>query len=42
MAGKVKTWVWVVVGLFVCGVLFLVAVGAMGYYFVRRTIDTGR
>ena len=40
MAGKVKTWVWVVVGLFLCGLLFLVAVGAMGYYFVRRTIDT--
>ena len=40
MAGKVKTWVWVVVGIFVTGLLFLVAVGAAGYYFVRQTIDT--
>ena len=39
MAGKVKTWVWVVVGLFAVGLLFLVAVGAAGYFFVRQTID---
>ena len=40
MAGKVKTWVWVVAGIFVAGLLFLVALGAAGYYFVRQTIDT--
>lgn len=42
MAGKVKTWVWVVLGLFVCGVLFLIGVGAVGYYVVRQTFDTER
>ncbi len=40
MAGKVKTWVWVVAGLFVCGLLFLIAVGVAGYYVVRQTIAT--
>lgn len=40
MAGKVKTWVWVVVGLFVLGILFLIAVAATGFFVFRQTIDT--
>ena len=39
MAGKVKTWVWVVVGLVVCGILCLVAVAAAGLWFAKSHID---
>ena len=39
MAGKVKTWVWVVVGLVVCGILCLVAMAAAGLWFAKTHID---
>ena len=39
MAGKVKTWVWVVVGLVVCGVLCLVAMAAAGLWFAKTHIN---
>lgn len=40
MAARVKTWVWVVGGLFALGLLFLIAVAATGYFVFRQTIDT--
>jgi len=40
MAGKVKTWVWVVVGLFVVGVLCVIAMAGVGFYFFTRHIET--
>lgn len=36
---KVKTWVWVVVGVFVTGVLGLVAMAAAGFWFAKTHID---
>jgi hypothetical protein len=39
MAGKVKTWVWVVVGLVVCGILCLVAMAAAGLWFAKTHIN---
>lgn len=40
MAGKVKTWVWVVVAIAVVGVLALVAVAGIAAYYVSRHIET--
>jgi hypothetical protein len=40
VAGKVKTWVWVVVAAAVLCVLGLVAVAGIGFYFVSRHIET--
>jgi hypothetical protein len=40
MSGKVKTWVWVVVGLFVVGVLCVIAMAGVGFYFFTRHIET--
>lgn len=40
MAGKVKTWVWVLVGIAVTGVLFVIAGAAVGFYFFSQHIDT--
>jgi hypothetical protein len=40
MAGKVKTWVWVVVAIFVVGILGLVAMAGIGFYFASQHIDT--
>jgi len=40
MAGKVRTWVWVVVGIVVLGVLGVVAMAAAGVYFFSQNIDT--
>lgn len=40
MAGKVKTWVWVVVGVAVVCVLGLVAMAGIGFYFVSQHIET--
>jgi uncharacterized membrane protein len=39
MAGKVKTWVWVVIGLIVCAILGVVAMAAAGLWFVRSHVD---
>lgn len=40
MAGKVKTWVWVVVAIIVVGILGLVAMAGVGFYFFSQHIDT--
>ena len=32
MAGKVKTWVWVVAGLLACWLLFLIAVPVFSFF----------
>jgi hypothetical protein len=40
MAGKVRTWVWIVVAVGVIGVLGLVTMAGVGFYFVSRHIDT--
>jgi hypothetical protein len=40
MAAKVKTWVWVVAGVVILGVLGLVAVVALSVYFFSRNIET--
>jgi hypothetical protein len=40
MAGKVKTWVWVVAAIFATGILCVVAMAAFGFYFFSRHIDT--
>jgi hypothetical protein len=40
VAGKVKTWVWVVIGGAVLCILGLVAIAAVGFYFVSQHIET--
>lgn len=40
MAGKVRTWVWVVVAVAVIGILGLVAIAGVGFYFVSKHIQT--
>jgi hypothetical protein len=40
MAAKVKTWVWVAVGVIVVCVLCIVAIAALGMYFFSQHIDT--
>ena len=40
MAGKVKTWVWVVLAIFVIGVLGVIAMAGVGVYFFSQHIDT--
>jgi hypothetical protein len=40
MAGKVKTWVWVVVAIVVVGILGLVAMAGIGFYFASQHIET--
>ncbi|HYX80966.1 MAG TPA: hypothetical protein VE714_01140 [Gemmatimonadales bacterium] len=39
MAGKGRTWVWVIVGVVVCGILGLVAMAAAGLWFAKTHID---
>ena len=39
MAGKVKTWVWVVVGIVVVGILGVVAMAGIGIYFFSQNIS---
>jgi hypothetical protein len=39
MAGKVKTWVWVVIGIVVVGILGLVTLAAAGLWFAKTHID---
>jgi hypothetical protein len=36
---KVKTWIWIIVGLFVMGVMGLVAMAAAGVWFAKTHID---
>jgi hypothetical protein len=40
MAGKVKTWVWVVLAIVVTGILGVVAMAGVGLYFFSQHIDT--
>ena len=40
MAGRVKTWVWVVLGLIVTCVVAVVAIAGAGFYFFTRHIQT--
>jgi hypothetical protein len=40
MAGKIKTWVWIVLSLIVICIVGVVAVAGMGYYFVTKHFDT--
>lgn len=40
MAGKVRTWVWVVVAIVVVCILGVVAMAGLGFYFFSRHIDT--
>ena len=39
MASRVKTWVWVIVAIAVVGVLAVVALAGLGFYFVSRYVD---
>ena len=40
MAGKVKTWVWVLLGVIVTCVVGVVAIAGAGFYFFTRHIET--
>lgn len=40
MAGRVKAWMWVVLAVFVVGILSIVAVAGIGFYFAAKHIDT--
>jgi hypothetical protein len=40
MAGKVKTWVWVVVAIVVLGILGVVAMAGVGLYFFSQHVHT--
>jgi hypothetical protein len=40
VAGKVKTWVWVVISIVVVCILGLVTLAGVGFYFVSKHIDT--
>lgn len=39
MAGKVKAWVWIVVGIVIVGILGVVAMAAAGLWFVKSHVD---
>ena len=39
MAGKIKAWVWVVIGIVVCGILGVIAMAAAGLWFVKSHVD---
>ncbi len=39
MAGKVKTWVWVVIGVIALGILGVIAMAAAGLWFVKSHVD---
>jgi hypothetical protein len=40
MAGRVKTWIWVVVAIVVVGILGIVALAGVGVYYFAQHIDT--
>jgi hypothetical protein len=39
MAGKIKTWIWVVVGIVAVGILCVIAMAGAGFYYLRQNID---
>jgi hypothetical protein len=40
MAVKLKTWIWIVVSIFVVGILCVIAMAGAGMYFVSQNIKT--
>ncbi len=40
MAGRVKTWVWVVVAILVIGILGVIAMAGIGFYFFSQHVNT--
>jgi hypothetical protein len=40
MAGRVKPWVWIVVAVMVVGILGLVALAGIGFYYFSQHVDT--
>ena len=40
MAGKVKAWIWVVLAIVVVGILGIVAMAGVGFYFASKHFDT--
>ena len=40
MAGRVRTWIWVVVAIVVVGILGIVALAGVGVYYFAQHIDT--
>lgn len=40
MAGKVKTWVWIVVAIVVIGILGVIAMAGVGLYFFSQHVQT--
>ncbi len=40
MAGRVKTWVWVVVAVLITCVLAVIAIAGVGFYFFSKHIET--
>lgn len=40
MAGKVKTWIWIVVAIVMVGILGLIAMAGVGVYIATQHIDT--
>lgn len=40
MAGKVKTWIWVVLAIAVVGILCVIAMAGIGLYFFSQHLDT--
>jgi hypothetical protein len=40
MAVKVKTWIWIVVGIVGCGILCVIAVAGAGIYFFSQHFET--
>lgn len=40
MAGRLKTWVWVVVGILVFGLLCVIGVAGAGFYFFSQHVQT--
>lgn len=40
MAVKVKTWIWIVAAVVIVGILGLVAMAGVGFYFASQHIDT--
>ena len=39
MAGKVKTWVWIIVAIAVCGILGVITMAAAGLWYVKKHVD---
>jgi hypothetical protein len=40
MAVRMRTWVWIIVAIIVVGIMGMVAMAGLGFYFVSRHIDT--